>query len=217
VVNAPEGAELEKVGNPIRDAARAVMAEEFDPHSGKLLVFGGSQGASLFARLVPAAVAQLPEHLRAGLTVAQQAREGEVAEVSAAYAASGVVAEVAPFFDDLPQRIASASLVIARAGASTIAELTAIGRPSILVPYAAAMDDHQTANASPLAEAGAAILAPEHGLTAEAISGQMRAILEAPEKASAMAAAAKAQGAPDAASRLADLVEAVANRQRSTH
>jgi UDP-N-acetylglucosamine--N-acetylmuramyl-(pentapeptide) pyrophosphoryl-undecaprenol N-acetylglucosamine transferase len=176
-----------------------------------LLVFGGSQGASLFARLIPDAVAQLPEALRGRLTVTQQVREGEVAGVKAAYEAMGVEAEVAPFFDDLPARMTRAVLVVARAGASRIAELTAIGRPSILIPYAAAMDDHQTANARPLAEAGAAALLPEPGLTAEAISAQMRAILESPEKAAAMARAARAQGAPDAASRLADLVETVAN------
>ncbi len=236
VVNAPAGAALERVGNPIRDAARAVMGGEINPSPGEsegglgesgedlgesgvrtrnLLVFGGSQGASLFARLAPEAVAQLPDDLRAKLRVAQQAREGEVDAVSAAYAAMGVAAEVAPFFDNLPERMAGAALVIARAGASTIAELTAIGRPSILIPYAAAMDDHQTANAKPLADAGAAVMLPERGLTAEAISAQMRAILESPERAAAMAQAARALGAPDAAGRLADLIEAVANRKGS--
>lgn len=210
LTNAPEGAALEHVGNPIRDAAREAMKTPYDPASRHILAFGGSQGASLFAQLIPEAVALSPRSLREGLSITQQAREAEVDEVRAAYAKIGVAAEVAPFFEDLPDRMAGAALVVARAGASTIAELTAIGRPSILIPYAAAMDDHQTANARPLADAGGAVLTPEDALTAETISRQMQAILDSPEKASAMAAAAKAAGAPDAAMRLADLVETVA-------
>ena len=213
VTNAPDGARLERIGNPLRDAAREAAETPYAPPGDgplRLLAFGGSQGASVFADKIPKAFALLPEPLRARLSITQQAREGEVAEVRAAYARLGVEAEVAPFFADMPARIAAAQLVICRAGASTVAELTAIGRPSLLVPYPSAMDDHQTANAKPLAEAGAAILLPQSGLTAAALSSHIRAILDDPAEAARMAAAARALGLPDAAARLADLVERVA-------
>ncbi|MFV0472676.1 MAG: UDP-N-acetylglucosamine--N-acetylmuramyl-(pentapeptide) pyrophosphoryl-undecaprenol N-acetylglucosamine transferase, partial [Pikeienuella sp.] len=190
--NAPGGARLVEIGNPIRAAAKAAMAApSAPPGEGEinLLVFGGSQGASVFARLLPEALAALPEPLRARLRVTAQAREGECAGLQAAL---GEGAEIAPFFADMPARIGAAQLVICRAGASTMAELAAIGRPAILVPFPAAMDDHQTANARPLVEAGGAILAPEAGLTGEALAGHIRAILEAPARAGAMAGAARA-------------------------
>jgi UDP-N-acetylglucosamine--N-acetylmuramyl-(pentapeptide) pyrophosphoryl-undecaprenol N-acetylglucosamine transferase len=173
----------------------------------ELLVFGGSQGASAFARLIPAALAALGPDLRARIRLTQQAREGEVADVRAALEQAGIAAEVAPFFDDMPERIARAHLVVCRAGASTVAELSVIGRPSILIPFPAAMDDHQTANARALAEAGAAILAPEGELTAEGLARHLARLLGAPDRLSAMAAAAVSRGRPDAAARLADLVE----------
>ncbi|MEM1316393.1 MAG: glycosyltransferase, partial [Pseudomonadota bacterium] len=140
----------------------------------------------------------------------QQAREGEAEGVRAAYAAAGIAADVAPFFDDLPARMGRAALVICRSGASTCAELAAVGRPSILIPFPAALDDHQTANARPFEAAGAAVLAQEAGLTPQDLSGHIRAILAQPERAAAMAAAAEGLGRPDAASALADLVERVA-------
>jgi UDP-N-acetylglucosamine--N-acetylmuramyl-(pentapeptide) pyrophosphoryl-undecaprenol N-acetylglucosamine transferase len=213
VSNAPEGAAPIDIGNPIRQAARDAMATPYAPPDDgelNLLVFGGSQGASVFAELIPAALAALPLDLRDRIRLTQQARPAEAAAVSAVYKSAGVKAEVAPFFDDMPRRIATAQLVICRAGASTVGELTAIGRPSILVPYPAAMDDHQTANARPLAEAGAAVLAPEAGLTGEALAGHIRAILEDPARAADMAQKAKSLGRPDAAARLADLVERLA-------
>ncbi|MEX2519771.1 MAG: UDP-N-acetylglucosamine--N-acetylmuramyl-(pentapeptide) pyrophosphoryl-undecaprenol N-acetylglucosamine transferase [Paracoccaceae bacterium] len=209
-LNAPKRARLEDIGNPIRAAAAKAMATPYTPPGDgavTLLIFGGSQGASVFARLLPDAVAALPDALRARLRVTQQAREAEAAGLTAAFDALGVKAEVAPFFADMPERIAGAQLVISRAGASTVAELAAIGRPAILVPYPAAMDDHQTANARPLAEAGAAILAPEAGLTAAALAGHIRAVLQAPDRAAGMAAAARGIGRPAAAAALGDLVE----------
>lgn len=216
---APPGARLVETGNPIRAAARAAAVLPYAPPtaSGRLslLAFGGSQGASAFARLLPEAMAALPAPLRARIDLTAQAREGEAEGLRAAVAALGVAAEVRPFFDDLPARIAAAQLVIARAGASTMAELGAIGRPAILIPYPAATDDHQTANARPFAEAGAAILAPEAGpdgagLTGAALAGHIRAVLEEPARARAMAAAAKRLGRPDAAEALADLVARLA-------
>lgn len=213
VTNAPKGAHMIDMGNPIRDAVKTAIAQDYQvPGDDKLnlLVFGGSQGASVFAELIPAALSELPLELRDRLRITQQVRSVEMAAVSAIYETAGVEAELAEFFDDMPRRLADAHLVICRAGASTVSELTAIGRPSILVPYPAALDDHQTANAKPLAEAGAAILAQEAGLTGPALAGHIGAILSDPAKASAMATAAKALGRPDAASDLADLVETLA-------
>lgn len=213
-VNAPTGAAPIDMGNPVRAAARAAMATPYAPPPADapldVLIFGGSQGASAFADLVPSAVAALPLATRDRLRLTQQARPAERDAVAAVYKSGGVRAEVESFFDDLPARIARAHLVICRAGASTMAELAAIGRPSILIPFPAAMDDHQTANARPMADAGGAILAPEAGLTAAALAGHMRAVLDDPAAAASMAAAARARGRPDAASDLADLVERLA-------
>jgi UDP-N-acetylglucosamine--N-acetylmuramyl-(pentapeptide) pyrophosphoryl-undecaprenol N-acetylglucosamine transferase len=220
VANPPAGAHLVRMGNPVRDAARAAAAIPYAPPTPDgpihLLVFGGSQGASVLADLTPGAVALLPHAIRARLRVTQQAREGEAGAVRAAYAAIGVAAEVSAFFADMPALIAASQVVIARAGASSIAELTAIGRPSILVPYPSAMDDHQTANAGPLHAAGAAILAPETGpdpLTAPGLSGHLSAILSDPARAGAMAAAARALGRPAAAEALLALVARVAAKE----
>ena len=217
VTNAPAGASLVHVGNPIRDAVRAAAAPYVPAGAEgplRLLVFGGSQGASVFSALGPAAVGLLPESLRARLHVAQQAREAEMEGVVGLYRRIGVDAEVAPFFADLPARMASAHLIVCRAGASTVAELCALGRPAVLIPYPSAMDDHQTANARPLADAGAAVAVAEAGLTPEALSGHIRAVLEQADTARRMAEAAGALGRPEAAATLADLVERHAARPR---
>lgn len=204
-------AAIVEVGNPVRDAVRAATSVPFAlPRDGdplRLLVFGGSQGAALFSSVVPAAIAQLPGAIRSRLTVVQQAREAELDAVRAAYAEAGVPVEIAPFFKDLPARIAAAHLVIARAGASTVTELSAIGRPSILVPLAIAMDDHQTGNARALADAGAAIRIAEKDFTAQTLGAALAAALGAPDRLEAMAASAKDRVKSDAAAALADLVE----------
>jgi len=210
VTNAPRGAPLVHVGNPVRAAVLAAAETPYAPPGDGplgLLVFGGSQGASAFARLVPAAIALLPEALRARLSVTQQVREGEAEPVAAAYRAAGIEPELGAFFADMPARIAAAQLVIARAGASTVAELAAIGRPAILIPYPHAAEDHQTANAMALARPGGAILVPEAGLTTDALARHIRAVLEDPDQAARMAAAAREVGRPQATRDLADLVE----------
>ncbi|MGF1446185.1 MAG: UDP-N-acetylglucosamine--N-acetylmuramyl-(pentapeptide) pyrophosphoryl-undecaprenol N-acetylglucosamine transferase [Pikeienuella sp.] len=213
VLNAPAGARLERIGNPVRAAVLAAAERPYVPAGAgqiRLLVFGGSQGASVFARLAPAAVAALPEGLRRRLEVTQQIRPGEQETVASAYAAVGITAELAPFFADLPDRIAASHLVLARAGASTVAEIAAIGRPSILVPLPSAAADHQTANARSLADPRPAILAPEARLDAPTLAADLAAILTDPDRAARMATAARAAGTPDAADRLADLVAAAA-------
>jgi len=212
VTNAPAGAALVHLGNPVRDTVLAVLDRPYSPPGGgrvDLVVFGGSQGASVFAKLVPGAVSLLPEALRQRLAVTQQVRPGEEGPLRAAYESAGVDAELAVFFDDMPRRIAASQLVICRAGASTVAELAAIGRPAILVPYPHAMDDHQSANAMALAAAGGAILAPEAELTADALARHIRAVLLEPGQAAQMAARAGSLGRPQAARDLADMVAAL--------
>jgi len=173
-------------------------------------VLGGSQGARILSDAVPAGLAALPDTLRAHLRVAHQARPEDLDRAVAAYDAAGIAAEVQPFFDDIPRRLSEAQLVIARAGASTVAELGVIGRPAILVPFAAALGDHQTANARALVEAGAAVMIPESRLKPEALADATETVLSQPDAAVQMAHAALDQAVPDATERLVDLVERVA-------
>lgn len=211
----PAGAKPVHVGNPVRGAVLDRHAATYAPPGDwpmRLLVIGGSQGAGLFARVVPEAIARLPEHLRARLRVAQQVRPEDMARTEDAYAALGVTAELRGFFEDVPERLAEATLVISRAGASSIADITVIGRPAILIPYAAATDDHQAANAAGLVAAGGAFMIREAELTAEGLAGHIAAILSDPEGAEAMAQASLAQGRPDATEQLAGLVERLAQQ-----
>jgi UDP-N-acetylglucosamine--N-acetylmuramyl-(pentapeptide) pyrophosphoryl-undecaprenol N-acetylglucosamine transferase len=187
-------------------ATRTPYAEPDVTAALRLLVFGGSQGARIMADIVPAAVEQLGRDLQARLVVVQQAREEDFARVKEIYARAQVMAEVAPFFTDLPVRMAASHLVIARSGASTVAELAAIGRPAILVPLPHALDQDQSANAGVLAQAGAAMRLPQADFTPERLAGEIATLASAPQKLVAMAAAARSQGAIDAAERLADLV-----------
>ncbi len=210
----PAGIDTIEVGNPVRDAVNHVADAPYPSLDGDihLLIFGGSQGASIFSNAPVKAIAALPETLRARLVVTHQAREKELDAVKAAYAEAGVRAEVAPFFTDLPQRMASAHLVISRAGASTVTELAAIGRPSILVPLAIAMDDHQAGNARTLSGRKAAVILPEKEFNQYELAAPLSALLESPARLREMAAAAKGAVKSGAASRLADLVENIAAR-----
>jgi len=199
-------------GNPVRAAVLAARAEAFEaPGPGapfRLLVVGGSQGARILSRLVPEAVALLPEAGRARLRVTQQCRPEDLSAVAEAYRAAGVEADCQTYMADLPERMAASHLVISRAGASTMAELMVLGRPAVLIPYAAATDDHQTANATGFVKAGAGFLIPEAGASAATLAGQLAGFMGSPEALGAAASAARGLGIPDAAARLADLVEA---------
>jgi UDP-N-acetylglucosamine--N-acetylmuramyl-(pentapeptide) pyrophosphoryl-undecaprenol N-acetylglucosamine transferase len=199
-------------GNPVRDAVVAAAAMPYPAMADKLrlVVFGGSQGARVMADIVPAAIRQLDAGLRARLVVVQQARDEDLARVREAYANLAVAAEVAPFFADLPARIAASHLVIARSGASTVAELAAIGRASILVPLPHAIDQDQFANAGVLERAGGARRLVQDAFTPQRLANEIAALAAAPEQLAAMAAAAKSIGRLDAADRLADLVLKVA-------
>jgi len=204
-------------GNPVRDAVRAVASRPFvAPEAGgpiRLLVFGGSQGARYFSDVVPPALARLDPALRARLVLTQQCREEDIARVDEAYRAMGLKAKLARFFVDLPERMANAHLVIGRAGASTVAELGVIGRPSLLVPYAFALDADQAANARVLAGAGGAVVIAQQDLTEDRLAGDLAALLTAPDRLAALSTGAKAAGRPDAVERLADLVQAVAGHR----
>ncbi|MBL9055518.1 MAG: UDP-N-acetylglucosamine--N-acetylmuramyl-(pentapeptide) pyrophosphoryl-undecaprenol N-acetylglucosamine transferase [Rhodobacteraceae bacterium] len=211
----PPGAQGNHTGNPVRAAVLERAGAPYIPpgdYPMSLVVIGGSQGARILSDVVPQAVARLPEELRRHLRVAQQARPEDLDGVIAAYEAAGLVAEVAPFFADIPRRLSEAQLVISRSGASSVADIAVIGRPAILIPFAAAMDDHQTANAQGLVQAQAAVLIPEKALDAATLSDHMAAVLGLPEAAARMATAALSQGRPDATERLVALVEGLVKK-----
>ena len=197
-------------GNPVRPAVIQAAAMPYPPLTGdslvRLLVFGGSQGARIMSEIVPAALERLDQALRIRLLVAQQARGEDLAEVREIYRRQNISAEVAAFFPDLPARIAAAHLVVSRSGASTVAELSAIGRPAILVPLPHALDQDQHANAAVLERAGGAIRLRQDDFTPQRLAAEITRLAAEPHRLSAMAAAAKSAGAIDAAERLADLV-----------
>ncbi len=205
----PAGVTTRVVGNPVRPAIEprdyAQAGEEI-----RLLVLGGSLGARVFSDVLPHAVSLLPDRLRARLRVTQQCREEDLARVGNAYAASGIDAELARFFGDVADRLGRAHLVIARAGASTVAELAVMGRPAILVPLPHAIDDHQTANARALAQAGGAWVMPQPEFSAEALASRLATLLADPATLARAAIAARAQAHDRAADALADAVEQLA-------
>jgi UDP-N-acetylglucosamine--N-acetylmuramyl-(pentapeptide) pyrophosphoryl-undecaprenol N-acetylglucosamine transferase len=201
------------VGNPVRDAIVGVARPYLPPEPDgefRLLVFGGSQGAHAFSELVPGALAFMSEDRRTRLSLVQQARPEDLESTREAYAAMRVKAVVEPFFSDMGERLAAAHLVICRAGASTVAELAAIGRPAILVPYPYALDHDQAENAHVLSEAGGGWLMLEKDLTVTMLASRLTTLMGWPEELQRAADAAKGEGRLDAAERLADLVERAA-------
>lgn len=201
------------VGMPVRDA----VLEAVKPYPARaageafsLLVFGGSQGARVFADIVPEALASLPQAYRTRLKLVQQVREEDMERVSAAYAQSGINAELAAFFPDLPQRMSDAHLVIARAGASSVAELTVLGRPAILVPLPHALDNDQLENATRLQEIGGAWCIGQAAFTHECLRGEIMRLADSPEAMSVAAKAALSIGEPRAVAALADVIEELA-------
>lgn len=211
----PAGVTGTHTGNPVRAAVLERGGAPYIPpgdYPMSLVVIGGSQGARILSDVVPEAVARLPEALRAHLRVAQQARPEDLDRVVATYDAAGITAEIAPFFADIPRRLSEAQLVISRSGASSVADIAVIGRPSILIPFAAAMDDHQSANARGLVDAQAAVLIPEAALDAATLADHMAAVLGQPAAAEQMARGALSQGLPDATDRLVALVEGLVKK-----
>ncbi|TKD49935.1 undecaprenyldiphospho-muramoylpentapeptide beta-N-acetylglucosaminyltransferase [Sphingomonas baiyangensis] len=199
------------VGNPVRESVLALRERPYPELDAdgifRVLVTGGSQGASVLSDVVPDGLAMLPVHFRRRLQVTHQARAEDIDRVRAQYATHAIPAEIATYLPDLPERLAWAHVVIARAGASTIAELTAAGRPAILVPLPSATDDHQTVNAREITEAGGARTIPQHLFTASELAKQMQKLgLDTLALANA-ARCARSCGRPLAARDLADLVE----------
>jgi UDP-N-acetylglucosamine--N-acetylmuramyl-(pentapeptide) pyrophosphoryl-undecaprenol N-acetylglucosamine transferase len=182
----------------------------------RLLVLGGSLGARVLSDVVPAALAALPDDIRTRLTVVQQCRAEDLDRVRAAYASCGIPAELAAFFPKVASLLGAAHLVIARAGASTVAELAVAGRPAILVPLPGAIDDHQSANARALAEARGASVIAQRDFTPGALSQRLAALLASPDMLAHAALAARGLGRPDATARLADLVEHLMRQEART-
>lgn len=216
-----DAAKLVVTGNPVRDAVTAHAAAPYaapDAQSRiELLVFGGSQGARVMSEIVPGALAKLPDGLRARLHVVQQARPEDIDRVRAQYMDAGIAADLESFFDDMPARIAAAHLVIGRSGASTVAELSVIGRPSILVPLPHSLDNDQKANAEKLQAAGAGIMIEQKYFTEDALAARLTGLLADGSTLQASASAALSQGAPDAVRRLADLVETLGRGEFKAH
>lgn len=221
----PEGgsfsAKTVVTGNPVRPAVIAASSVPYSASGAgspfRLVVFGGSQGAQFFSSALPNAISLLDPALRQRLTVTQQARPEDSDRVKACYEKLSVPAEVSPFFTDMAGRIAAAHLVICRSGASTVSELSVIGRPSILVPYPYALDHDQAANAAALASAGGASVIAQSELSPERLAQLLTAAMQEPERLEKVAAAARTAGKPDATRLLADLVEAIAAGKDIAH
>lgn len=207
-------AKAKYTGNPVRqsviDAARLPYAAPTTSGPLQVLIFGGSQGARYFSDTLPLALTKLPVETRARLRVTQQAREEDLARVRQAYATNAIAAEVETFFKDLPQRMAQAHLVIGRAGASTVSELTVIGRPSLLVPLPHALDNDQLNNARRLAESGGGWCIEQKDLSPERLASEIQRLAAAPQMLAVAAEAAKRAGRPDAVQRLADFALKIA-------
>jgi UDP-N-acetylglucosamine--N-acetylmuramyl-(pentapeptide) pyrophosphoryl-undecaprenol N-acetylglucosamine transferase len=201
-------------GNPVRGAIRALAKVEYPQLTGdtmlRLMVIGGSQGASVFSRVLPEAMKLLPATIRARIRLDQQCRAGEIDEVRKAYAELGMQVDLAPFFVDVAARLASAHLVIARAGASTVAELMAAGRPAILVPLPQATDNHQYYNAQAIEDVGGGWVIAQTAFTPQGLASKIETLVLAPQRLAECAAAMHGIGRPDASAALADCVLAAA-------
>lgn len=211
----PRGVQARYTGNPVRAAVLARAGAAYIPpgdYPMSILVIGGSQGARILSDTVPASLAHLPERVRRNLRVAHQARPEDRGRVIAVYEAAGIDAEVKPFFDDVPKRLSECQLVISRAGASSVADISIVGRPAILIPYAAAAGDHQGANAKGIGRAGGAIVIPESRLTTKSLCEQVCLVLDNPDGAMQMSRAALSCAVPDATERLVALVEELAGK-----
>lgn len=215
-----EGQHAQKIvetGNPVRPAVIEAAKTPYEAPAAdgpiRLVVFGGSQGARYFSETVPEAIGKLPDAMRGRLQLTQQARAEDESQVKARYEQLGIAAEVSPFFDDLPERVARAHLVMSRSGASTVSEISAIGRPAILVPYPYALDHDQAANAVALEKAGGALVRRQSDLDIDSVAQAFEELFAAPERLAAMAEAARRAGRPNATTLLADLAEAIASGQ----
>ena len=203
------------VGNPVRESVAKLGELPFPPFDEfaplKILVTGGSQGATVLSEVVPEGLGLLHPSLRRRLQIVQQCRPDDIDQVRVRYADLGIPAELMTYIEDMPDKLADAHLIVGRAGASTIAELTAAGRPAILIPYPAATDDHQTANARDMTKAGGARTIQQTNFTPSVLARQIEAMAADPVALNNAAARALSVGRPHAARDLADLVERIGN------
>ncbi|MEO0358615.1 MAG: UDP-N-acetylglucosamine--N-acetylmuramyl-(pentapeptide) pyrophosphoryl-undecaprenol N-acetylglucosamine transferase [Pseudomonadota bacterium] len=209
----PDSVQGQPVGNPVRAAVLEKHGAGYIPpgdYPMDLLVIGGSQGARILSDVVPHALAALPGSIRDNLKVSHQARSEDQSIVADIYDAAGIRADVSSFFDDVPRRISQAQLVISRSGASSVADISVIGRPALFVPLAAAIRDEQTANTREMVEAGGAVILAEDQFTPDQVTAAVQHILENEHTANAMAAAALSCARPNATHDLAALVEHLA-------
>ncbi len=219
-VSASAARHLVVTGNPVRDAVAALAGAPYEAPSEtgpiNLLVFGGSQGARVMSDVVPGALAKLDAGLRARIRLVQQCRPEDMERVRAIYAEAGIAAELQSFFDDMPARIAASHLVIGRSGASTVSEITVIGRPSILVPLPHSIDNDQKANALSIEQAGAGFMTEQKDFSEDHLATVLAGLFAAPQRLTQAAEAALRQGRPDAVRALADLVEALGRGELAT-
>ncbi|CAM8671709.1 undecaprenyldiphospho-muramoylpentapeptide beta-N-acetylglucosaminyltransferase [Sphingobium sp.] len=206
-------AKVHLIGNPVREEVKQLREEDFpaltDESVFRVLVIGGSQGASILSSVVPEGLSMLPVALRRRLQVTQQCRAEDIDRVRKTYAEMEIPADLATYFNDVPEKLGWSHLVIARAGASTLAELTCAGRPAILIPLPSAMDDHQTANAREMTEAGGARTIPQARFTAVELAKQMQKMALEPGALQNAAKRARGCGRPNAARDMADLLESI--------
>ncbi|WP_438996733.1 undecaprenyldiphospho-muramoylpentapeptide beta-N-acetylglucosaminyltransferase [Candidatus Puniceispirillum sp.] len=214
--NLPENIHIEVTGMPVRDVFHqdsvSASAQKSAPvNKGEklyLAVFGGSQGAAVFASLIPAAIGMLPADIKERLVITQQARSDQVDALDALYAEMGITATIAPFFADIASHIRQSDLIISRAGASSVAELAALGAPTIFIPFPHAMDDHQTQNAMQMQTLGGGLCLAENDLDAKKLARHLTDLLNDPSALTDMARKAKQLSRPDAAGSITDLIEA---------
>ena len=211
----PENIKYEHIGNPVRKEILGRSGSPYIPpgnHPMSILIMGGSQGAKILSNIVPEAIGTLPDELLKYIRVFQQAREEDCQRVKSYYVNKGIVCEVLPFFDNIAKHLSEAQLIISRSGASSVADIGVVGRPSILVPLGSAIRDEQTLNASPLKKVRAATVIAEQNLTVQRLNKAILKILSSPENASKMAANAHKTVVLDATKKLADRVEEISGR-----
>jgi UDP-N-acetylglucosamine--N-acetylmuramyl-(pentapeptide) pyrophosphoryl-undecaprenol N-acetylglucosamine transferase len=213
----PAGVETIVTGNPVRPAIAALSGQGYAAPRDeiRLLVLGGSLGARVFSDVVPPAIALLPDAIKARLRIVQQCRPEDLERVRGAYADQGIAAELAPFFGDMAGLLGAAHLVIARSGATTVAELAVAGRPAICVPLPIAIDDDQNFNARSLADHGGGWIMQQRDITAESLAATLSDLFTHPARLEDAAAAAASRGIADAAARIADLVERHSQERQS--
>jgi len=216
----PLGADqkITMTGMPVRAPIAAKADTPYPVSEGDaplcVLVLGGSQGATVLSEVVPAALGKLPDEIKSRLDVTQQCREEDMSMVKAAYGKIGIRAHLATFIDDVPERMAKSHVVISRAGASTVAEALAVGRPSVLVPYPFAADDHQNYNAQAVDAAGAGWIMPQDAFTADNLALRLDSLLGLPAVLEKSARCARDLGRADAAKRLADVVTSLVEQSQ---